>query len=67
VGHKVGVYVPDTSTNGWTRSLNGVPWFKAKRPRRWHKHWAQTKGMGVERCACGATRPAGYPWWAWLK
>ena len=47
--------------------LNGVPWFEAPTPRRWHRCRAQTIGwLGfeqVERCACGAIRGGGYRTW----
>lgn len=40
--------------------LEGVPWFEAPVPRRFHRCWVQTRGwvgMGlVERCACGGLR-----------
>jgi hypothetical protein len=43
---------------------DGVPWFEAKVPRRWHRCWAQTSSRvdGVDRCACGAMRIDGSPW-----
>lgn len=48
-------------------NLDGVPWHKARKPRRWHHCWAQTKGtlnyfQEVERCACGAVRHNGSRW-----
>ena len=47
--------------------LEGVPWWEAPRPRRWHFCRAQTLGWidyftRVERCACGATRLNGRGW-----
>lgn len=37
---------------------DGIPWWEAPVPRRWHKCSAQTVGWlscgYVERCACGA-------------
>lgn len=41
--------------------VDGVPWHEAPRPRWLHRCRAQTTGMGVARCACGAiSGPAGY-------
>lgn len=50
-----------TSEETEVAHLDGVPWHEARKPRRWHKCWAQTKGTmnyftEVERCACGAIR-----------
>jgi len=47
---------------------DGVPWWSAPLPRRWHRCRWQTRGWvglsaGMERCACGAAR---YPGRAWL-
>lgn len=41
--------------------LDGIPWFKAPLPRRWHRCRPQTGGWFdeltfIERCACGAAR-----------
>ena len=41
---------------------DGIPWYDAKRPHRWHRCRAQTRAVTVigppseitERCACGA-------------
>ena len=48
---------------------NGIPWYAAPLPRRWHRcaPWTtgSTQGLAlVERCACGATRldGEGHPW-----
>jgi hypothetical protein len=39
---------------------DGVPWWDAPLPRRWHRCWPQTTGwVGMtrtQRCACGAMR-----------
>jgi hypothetical protein len=39
---------------------NGIPWFDAPLPRRWHRCTVQTSGYIDgnlrERCACGAVR-----------
>lgn len=47
--------------------LNGVPWEEAPRPRRFHRHWAQTRGVAdlrmIERCPCGGLRIDGYGGW----
>jgi len=48
--------------------LNGVPWYKATIPPRWHRCKPQTKGWyrdttPIQRCACGAIRsPGSYGW-----
>jgi hypothetical protein len=48
-------------------ALGGVDWHDVKRPHRWHKCWAQTRGFTgaalVERCACGAVRYDGHGAW----
>lgn len=40
--------------------IDGVPWYDAPKPRRWHRCWVQTSAYvqfdRVERCACGAIR-----------
>lgn len=40
--------------------LDGVSWREAPIPRRWHRCWAQTRGViggdFIMRCACGAIR-----------
>jgi hypothetical protein len=45
---------------------NGVPWWEAKVPHRWHRCRVQTSGVHrfvqVERCACGAIRLDGRVW-----
>lgn len=59
-----------TANDTWVRSyesdgeylehLDGVDWFDAPPPPRWHKCVAQTRGwmLGgfIERCACGGAR-----------
>lgn len=47
--------------------LDGVEWWEAPRPRRWHRCSPQTRARiardYVERCACGAARMGGSgPW-----
>jgi hypothetical protein len=48
--------------------LDGVKWFDAPAPRRWHDHWAQSVGsfpeLGGEvwRCPCGAIGGPLEPW-----
>lgn len=49
-------------------NLDGVSWTDAPKPRRFHRHWAQTRGWInwfslVERCACGAIRLDGRRRW----
>lgn len=55
--------------DGWVRthehgpnfieSLNGLDWYEAPLPPRWHRCKAQTRGYmtlnAIARCACGAT------------
>jgi hypothetical protein len=46
---------------------DGLPWWDAPKPRRWHKCAAQTSGTvnnfeQVDRCACGAIRRNGGRW-----
>lgn len=45
---------------------DGVPWWEAPPPRRFHLHYAQTKGWHgfneIWRCACGAMRFNGDRW-----
>ena len=47
-------------------SVDGVFWFEAEVPRRWHRCYAHTSGIVgfkmVERCACGAIRYDGSRW-----
>lgn len=48
-------------------SLDGIPWYEAEIPCRWHRCKTQTKGYAgsftVYRCACGAIRLNGRgPW-----
>lgn len=57
---------PDANPN---HHRDGIPWYDAPVPRRWHRCWPQTTGSTrtiarVERCACGATRldGPGHPW-----
>jgi hypothetical protein len=47
---------------------DGVPWFDATKPRRFHRHTVQTYAYVdyftlIERCACGATRIDGRSRW----
>lgn len=47
--------------------VNGVHWFDAPKPWRWHRCRPQTRGfiLGdfIERCACGGLRYDGHgPW-----
>jgi hypothetical protein len=42
-------------------NLDGVDWYAAPAPPKFHKHWAQTCGWVdylrlIERCPCGAYR-----------
>lgn len=51
----------------FVQNLDGVPWFEAKRPRRWHRCKPQTRGQAgfagyLERCACGAISREGRHW-----
>jgi hypothetical protein len=54
-------WVVDEDARGITDAehLDGIPWYDAPIPRRWHRCKAQTRGWYkldyVERCACGAT------------
>ena len=47
-------------------SVDGVYWYEAKMPRRFHRCYAHTTGVVglnlVERCACGAIRYSGSGW-----
>lgn len=47
---------------------NGVRWYEAPVPRRWHRCWTQTSGWHgltlVKRCPCGAIRVAGQRRWS---
>lgn len=47
-------------------SVDGVLWYEAKVPRRFHRCYAHTTGVVsfkmVERCACGAIRIDGGRW-----
>lgn len=57
-----------TSEN-WIEHLDGIPWYKAPIPRRWHRCKPQTKGWlryftRVQRCACGGIRMDGHHGWA---
>lgn len=50
------------------RNLDGVSWYEAPLPSRWHRCRAQTKGLTnyftqVQRCACGAIRMDSYRRW----
>jgi hypothetical protein len=62
---------PKPPSAGWDypslEHLDGVPWMEAPIPRRWHRCWAQTKGLvgfdEVERCACGAIRNTRFRGW----
>jgi hypothetical protein len=55
---------------GWIEHRGGIPWYRQRRPRRWHWCKPATRGLAhfgfpvlVERCACGSTRLAGTgPW-----
>jgi hypothetical protein len=46
-------------------NLDGVDWADRK-PRRWHRHWAQTvvvdRGDEIWRCGCGAFGAPRMPW-----
>lgn len=46
---------------------NGVPWFEAPLPHRFHRCKVQTQGWVdldfIERCACGAVRLQRSGWW----
>jgi len=49
-------------------NLDGIEWFEADPPPRFHEHWAQTVGRldlrsTIYRCPCGAH---GGPWESWL-
>lgn len=39
---------------GVVEHLDGIPWYEAPRPRRWHRCKPQTRGHSIARCACGA-------------
>jgi hypothetical protein len=43
---------------------DGIPWYQAPLPRRFHRCEAQTYGlrMGVLRCACGGIASTFGPW-----
>lgn len=45
---------------------DGIPWFNAPRPRRFHRCTPWTSGWAgfdrVDRCACGGIRRRGH-WW----
>jgi hypothetical protein len=49
------------------RHQQGIEWFDAPIPRRWHRcrTWSRgvVNGRLVERCACGAIRLDGYGGW----
>lgn len=52
------------------RHLDGVPYWEAPIPGRFHKCWVQTLGWvqhvrRVDRCACGAIRL--FPWPEWTE
>jgi len=49
----------------YSEDRDGVNWFDAPLPRRWHRCRAQSRGnLGghVYRCACGAISPDGKYW-----
>jgi hypothetical protein len=54
-------WVTDETAVGSTdaQHLDGVPWYEAPVPRKWHRCKPQTRGYYnlsfVQRCACGAT------------
>jgi len=56
----------DHAVEKWDR--DGIDWFHAPKPRRWHRCRIQTQGWVnhftlVDRCACGAIRMDGHgPW-----
>jgi hypothetical protein len=62
-------WVPDQQAAGHTDAehLDGVPWYDAPVPPRFHRCKPQTRGWYktsfIERCACGAIRSQGsYGW-----
>lgn len=46
--------------------VDGIPWYEAPLPRRWHWCKAHTSGLVndavIDRCACGAIRMDGSLW-----
>lgn len=51
----------------YVEDLNGVAWYDAPKPRRWHRCKAQTRGrfndLAMDRCACGGVRYVGDDFW----
>lgn len=43
--------------------VDGISWFDAPVPPRWHRCKVQTAGLGAQRCACGAIRRSGLRHW----
>lgn len=66
--------VTDRATGLW--HLDGVPWWDASIPGRWHRHWIQSVGWTddwtgggkaeLHRCACGAIRTLDGPYSGWM-
>ena len=59
---------PDSVPGGASmRHLDGIPYWDAKTPRRWHRCKPQTRGFFdgalVERCACGGISSASSSIW----
>jgi len=59
--------IKQAEAEGGILHLDGVPWWEAPLPRRWHRCRVQTSGLLhpgelVERCACGAFRLNGRYW-----
>ena len=50
-------------------SIDGIMWYVAVRPHRWHRCKPQTRGLKgskfAERCACGAIRLSN--WGSWIN
>jgi hypothetical protein len=59
-----GEFVTDYASGGvLMKHRDGVSWLDVSPPRRWHRCYAQTRGVDsmrvIERCPCGATRTYG--------
>ena len=58
-------YSPDGTFEA--HHIDGVTWFDAPRPHRWHRckvqTWGVENGQRYDRCACGAIRAVGGTGW----